>query len=124
MKMLECEYYIKNMRYLLLPISAFLLLTGCVQAVEYKAPAQTGCEYQDATYRYGEIFPAADGFNTCSCANDGTVTCSEESSGNPAQCTTDTDCEKLNVDTSFCSNGSWTCRQGACDYSCDISDRL
>lgn len=112
------------MKNLTILLTAVLVLAGCTQTIEYKAPAAEGCSYEGINYRYGELFPAADGFNSCSCANDGTVTCSEETSGNPAQCVTDTDCERIDIDTSFCTTGSWTCRQGECDYTCDVSDML
>jgi len=36
------------------------------------------CTLNDKTYKVGEGFPSADGCNTCSCAEDGSVACTEK----------------------------------------------
>ena len=101
-------------------VAALVFLGGCTHtAVEYRPTEKTGCEYQGLNYRYGEIFPAEDGCNSCSCSNDGSITCTEMACGNPAQCSTASDCERNNLET-FCEDGAWSCDLGACNYTCNI----
>lgn len=45
----------------------------------------TDCEYNGRWYKQGEVFPAGDGCNDCSCMLDGNVGC------------TDADCGKLHI---------------------------
>jgi hypothetical protein len=44
----------------------------CVDRVSCEAQ---GCEYEGATYEFGEHFPASDGCNECVCAEDGSAQC-------------------------------------------------
>jgi len=40
------------------------------------------------------------------------------------KCSTDTDCQKLNLAAPFCDQGAWRCLGDICSLSCDISDKL
>jgi len=83
------------------------------------------CTYGDTVYQDGDSFPAADGCNTCSCA-DGDVSCTEMACPDPASCTYgDTvyqDGDSFPADdgcnTCSCADGSVACTAMACATSC------
>ena len=107
-------------------LALILPLAGCLHnqnLTQNEPPKVNGCEYESAVYRYGEIFPASDGCNSCTCANDGSISCTDQAC-NPAQCQQNSDCQAQGVDTSFCENGNWQCVEGNCEFSCDISNLL
>lgn len=102
---------------------SILVLSGCTTSFT-SVPSSQACDYNNITYSNGESFPATDGCNECNCV-DGEAECTEKACDvldkNPAMCETSADCERLNLDSSFCTSGEWTCEYFECQFSCDIS---
>lgn len=113
------------MKYFSILLLSVLVLSGCATSYT-SAPNSKTCDYNNLTYSNGETFPAGDSCNECSC-EDGQVECTEKACDtdildkNPAMCETSADCERLNLDSSFCTSGEWTCEYFECQFSCDIS---
>jgi hypothetical protein len=83
------------------------------------------CTYDGITYEAGESFPSTDRCNTCGCSENGQVACTLKACAGPvATCETSQDCQSNAIDTSFCTNGNWTCVEGQCELACDISSQL
>lgn len=102
-----------------------ILGAGC-SSVPFTASDTNRCDYGGATYENGETFAATDGCNTCSCGDDGMVSCTKiacvETGTLPAiTCQTDADCAAQNIDTSLCSQGSWLCVRNSCELTCDVT---
>lgn len=111
------------MKYFFLVTLPLLTLTGCT-SVEVKPTTISSCTYEEFAYRIGEIFPASDGVNTCECRSGGTVECTNEPvPKNPAQCEVAADCEALDLET-FCQDGSWSCIENTCEFSCNVNGML
>lgn len=107
-------------------IMAALLLTGAgCRTLPFGTTERASCSYQGATYQTGESFPAADTCNSCRCQDDGQVVCTEIAcDANPASCQEDKDCERLDLDQSFCSTGEWNCVNKQCEFICNVGGRL
>lgn len=113
----------KNASFLFLGLVA-LLGAGC-SSLPFSSTPRAACSYNGASYEAGQSFPANDTCNTCRCQDDGTVSCTQNScDANPAACSTDADCKRLDLDQSFCTTGEWTCINKQCEFVCDVGGRL
>ncbi len=104
-----------------------LALSGCSASIS-SSPIKSACSYNNTTYSNGETFQGDEDCKTYTC-EDGKVTCTEEVSDlitdkNPAMCETVNDCEQLDLDSSFCTEGEWSCINFNCEFACDISGLL
>lgn len=81
------------------------------------------CAYNGQRYEVGSSFTAEDGCNTCTCDQNGQIACTEKACPSALgldQCTIDSDCLNQGIDTSFCSDGQWSCINSMCEFSCEI----
>lgn len=110
--------------FFLLCLSVFVL-SGCTALPFTQRANNATCSYDGVTYQAGESFPSTDRCNSCGCSENGEVACTLKACVGPvAVCETSQDCQANGIDTSFCTEGSWSCVDGQCELSCDISGQL